>query len=132
MTAADLAQIDGVDEGMVKWLFGKLGIDRKLTIICDSNRPEKIRGLRAAGFDRAGSAIKGPGSIKDGIDLLCSMKVYYTSCSKNVKHEQENYSRKVDKYGVVLEEPEDVDNHTIDPARYVAQWLKKEGIIRKM
>ena len=62
--------------------------------------------------------------------LLENLKVFYTASSKNVAYEQENYSRKVDRYGVVLEEPEDKDNHICDSARYVALYLQKEGIIK--
>ena len=75
---------------------------------------------------------KPKGSVRDGIDLLNNLKVFYTDSSVNLKYEQENYSRKVDRYGIVLEEPEDIDNHLMDPARYIALYLQAEGIIRKV
>jgi len=77
-------------------------------------------------------ANKVAGSIIDGVDLLNNLQVFYTSTSTNLKYEQENYSRQVDRTGVVLEEPEDVDNHLMDPTRYVAQYLQGLGIIRQM
>jgi len=46
-----------------------------------------------------------------------------------LQYEHENYSRQVDRYGIVLEEPEDLNNHLIDPIRYVAQYLRKIGVI---
>ncbi len=49
---------------------------------------------------------------------------------RNLKNEQENYSRLVDRYGVVLEEPEDLNNHLIDPARYIVAFLRAQGIIK--
>jgi phage terminase large subunit len=132
LTTSERAAIDGQDEGIVSWMFSKLGIDREKTIVCDPNRVTKIRALRTAGWDYAIAANKPAGSIIDGIDLLNNMKVYFTSDSENIRYEQENYSRKVDRYGVVLEEPEDVDNHHIDQVRYVALFLQSQGIIRKV
>jgi PBSX family phage terminase large subunit len=125
-------QINSDDEegGLVQWFFEKLGIDRESIIICDPNRKMKIIALRQIGFDNAISAHKPPGSIKDGIDLLDSLDVYYTEESKNIQYEQENYSRKVDRYGVVLDQALDTDNHLMDPIRYVAQFLQMEGIIK--
>ena len=65
-------------------------------------------------------------------DLLNSLDVYYTNTSENLKYENENYSRKIDRHGIVLEEPEDIDNHLCDPARYIVQYLQQEEIIRKI
>lgn len=128
----EISQIQSnIDEGFIMWYFRKLGIDNKRPIICDSNRPLKIIALRKAGFEMALAAVKGSGSVVDGIDLLNNLDVYYTHTSINLKYENENYSRKVDKRtGEVLEEPEDMDNHLIDPARYVAQFLVQQGIIK--
>lgn len=125
------AQIESAEEGIVKWMFRKLGVPTDAYIVCDNNRPLKILALRDAGWEYAIAAIKPPGSVIDGIDSLNNIKVYYTSSSINLKYEQENYSRKVDRFGVVLEEPEDKDNHTIDPARYIFQFLADQEIIKK-
>lgn len=128
----ELIQIsEDEDGGLVKWMFNKLNIDKTKYIICDNNRPLKISALQDAGFDYAIAAPKPPGSIIDGITLVNEIKVYYTSSSVNAKKEQENYSRLVDRYGIVLEEPEDKDNHICDPTRYVALFLKFMGIIKK-
>lgn len=132
LTPTELHQIGVEDEGIVSWMFNKLSIDNTRSIVCDSNRPMKIIALRNAGYDYAIAAPKGTGSIVDGIDLVNNLRVYYTSDSVNIKHEQENYSRKVDRYGIVLEEPEDFDNHHMDGARYIATFLQAEGIIRKV
>jgi len=132
LTATELAQIDNTEEGLVMWKFRKMNINPEKVIVCDSNRPLKILALRRAGFEYSISATKGAGSVIDGIDLLNSLKVYYTNTSANLKYEQENYSRKVDRYGIVLEEPEDTDNHLMDPARYGAEYWRKEGLIRNI
>lgn len=141
LSGTDREQISGMDaafkdadapnekNGIVTWMFGKLGIDSSAVIVCDSNRPTKIRALRRAGYEYAIGVKKATGSIIDGIDTLNNMPVYYTSDSENIASEQENYSRKTDRYGVVLEEPEDIDNHHMDGARYIALFLQDQGII---
>ena len=124
-------QIGNIPEGFIGWYFNKLNIRKNDIIICDTNRPEKIRALRDAGYDYSIGAYKGSGSIVDGVDGLSNIKVYYTNNSFNLKYEQENYSRVVDRYGkVVDDEFEDLNNHLIDPLRYVYQFLRREGIIR--
>lgn len=132
LTTTELAQINGSSEGIVRWKFAKLGVPEGQVVVCDSNRPLKILALREAGWEYAIAAIKGPGSIIDGIDLVNNLRVYFTSSSVNLKYEQENYSRKMDRQGVILEEPEDTDNHLIDPVRYIATFLQDQGIISKI
>jgi phage terminase large subunit len=131
LTPVELEHINAQDEGIVTFMFNKLSISKTSPIVCDSNRLLKIAALRRAGWS-AIPAIKPAGSIIDGIDLLNNLKVYYTHTSANLKYEQENYSRKVDRYGVILEEPEDVDNHLADPSRYLATYLQYLGIIKRV
>lgn len=120
-----------IEEGFIMWYFRKLGINADRPQICDNNRPNKVIALRKAGFEKAVTATKGQGSIIDGIDGLNNIDVYYTHTSVNFKNEQENYSRLVDKRtGEVLEEPEDDNNHLMDPARYIYQFLVEIGLIK--
>ncbi len=132
LNPTERAQISREEEGFIMWYFKRLGINPANLIVCDNNRPLKIRALRHAGFEYAIEAVKGSGSIVDGIDLLNGMQIYYTASSENFAYEQENYSRKVDRLGEVQEEPEDTDNHLMDPARYIAERLRKEGIIKNI
>lgn len=131
MTPSILNHIRSQDEGIVSWMFKRLQIPYNDYIICDNNRPNKIKALRSAGWEYALAADKSKGTILDGIDLLNSLEVFYTHTSTNLKNEQESYSRLVDRYGIVLEEPEDDNNHLIDPTRYVATFLQSQGVIRK-
>lgn len=132
LTTTERMQIEGAEEGIVKWMFERLGIPKNQNIICDNNREAKIVALRYAGWEYALAAAKGRGSILDGIDMLNNLRIYYTSSSTNLKYEQENYSRKIDRYGAILEEPEDTNNHLLDPLRYVCAFLYDEGIIKKV
>jgi phage terminase large subunit len=122
---------DNSQEGIVVWLFEKLGIPKDRPIICDTNRPIKIAILRRKDYD-IHLSLKPKGSILDGIDLIDNLNVFYTKSSVNLAYEQENYSRKVDRHGVVLEEPEDKDNHTMDCVRYISTHLQSEGILIKV
>lgn len=130
LTPKELEEVNKIDEGLVSWMFKKHNIDKKSIIVCDTNRPLKISALWDAGFDYATAAPKPPGSIIDGINLVCGMNVYFTSSSANIKYEQENYERQVDRYGIVLEEPVDKENHLTDPTRYIALYLTMMGIIK--
>lgn len=130
LSQQELSLIKESDEGIVSWMFNKIGVSKSNIIICDNNRHEKIKALRRAGWDYAIAAGKGPGSKIDGIDVLNNIRVYYTTDSVNLKYEHENYSRKVDKYGSVLEEPQEEDDHTMDVSRYIALFLQSEGIIK--
>ena len=129
MPINDLAALQHDPEGLVKRQFNLMGISPKAVIACDTNRPQKTKALRVAGYDYAIAAPKG--LIVDGINLLLDMPVYYCSSSKDLHNEQENYSWKKDRYGIRLEEPEDIDNHLIDAVRYAAQYLRAVGVITK-
>ncbi|HEY8969728.1 MAG TPA: phage terminase large subunit [Puia sp.] len=132
LTTSELHQINSEEEGIVTWRLNRIGLNKKTLIICDNNRPDKISALRRHGWN-AMPAHKGAGSVNDGIDLLNNLKgVYYTSSSTNLEYEQENYSWQTDRHGVVMEDPEDMDNHLIDPARYIAQHLQAIGVIKRV
>ncbi len=128
LTTTELGQVNATEEGLVRWKFDRLGIPKNAMILCDNNRPSKVMALRQAGYDYAITASKV--EIIEGINLLEKLKVYYTKSSKNIQYEQENYCRKVDRYGIVLEEAEDINNHLIDDARYIALFLRAQGIIK--
>lgn len=132
LAPTELELITGVSEGLVSWYFNKLGIPKNGIIVCDPNRLEKISALRKVGYSYAQSANKPAGSINFGIDTLNDTACYFTKSSKNLKYEQENYSRKVDRYGVVMEDPEDFDNHLMDCARYGSFYLRRAGILKKI
>jgi len=121
---------EGENLGIVSYMFSKLGINKKQTIICDNNRPLKIAMLRRCGWEYAYPAQKGQGSIKDGVDLVESIPVCYTDDSPNLENEYENYSYPKDRYGVVMDEPEDDNNHLCDPTRYIVQHLAKQGLVK--
>jgi len=134
LTSEQNKMLNQDDEGLVKWLFSRLNIDKSKPVVCDSNRPNKISALRDMGWDYAISAgaVKVKGSILDGVDIINGLQVFYTRDSKNIEMEQKNYSRKEDRFGVVLEEPADEYNHLMDAIRYVVLIMRREGVIKSI
>ena len=132
LTNTEKIQIEANDEGLVTWLFNRLKIPKGKTIICDNNRPTKIVSLRRAGWEYAKAVQKLQGSIIDGIDILQNLDVYYTENSTNIDTEQRLYAWDKDRNGNQLEQPIDINNHTIDAIRYGAFHLVEQGIIKRI
>ena len=132
LTTTQLAQIQGRDgDGFITWLFDKLNIPKNAYIICDSNRPEKIKSLRKAGWTYAVAVDGSSKKIIDGIDLLHNLDVFYTDASPNIHNEQLVYCWDKDRNENHLEKPIDQDNHHIDRIRYGAKWWQNKGLIQK-
>lgn len=86
-------------------------------IIADSAEPKSIKELSLVKGINILPASKGPDSIKQGIDLMKSYKIYLTKKSFNLINEFNNYVWKKDKSGNVLNIPTGKD-HGIDSSRY--------------
>lgn len=131
MSQSELHQINGQEDGLVPWLFQKLGIPKERVIVCDNNRPNKIIALRRSGWEYA-VGVGGKSKLLDRINTLQGINIFYTSTSKNIEYEQENYCYEKDKFGVLQEEPVDQDNHTIDAIAYLVQKLFDIGVIKRI
>lgn len=105
--------------GMVVYMLRKLGIPKDAYIVCDSAKPDHIKTIKNFGWDYAYGIDKPKGSIMHGISLLQSTNVFYTDNSTNVDFEQQNYRYKKDRAGVIDDEAEDDNNHTMDCLRYI-------------
>lgn len=88
-------------------------------LICDSAEPKSIEELRRLGFN-VHASIKGPDSIKVGIDILQRHELRITKRSVNMIKELRGYVWEKDKSGELTGKPIDTMNHTIDPLRYLA------------
>lgn len=119
-----------------KFLKGKIpGID-KHEVIADSARPESIshlskamspNGQRKADYlgDIEG-AVKGPGSVEDGINHLKTYSIIVHPACQQVQNELKRYSFKVDRLtGEVTRVIVDKYNHYIDALRYAVEKVMK-------
>jgi phage terminase large subunit len=99
-------------------LFGKVPGSRKWRIRGDSARPETISYMNRHGFTVV-SALKGAGSVEDGIEFLKSHEIVVHPACKHTIDELTLYSYKIDKKtDEVLPLLEDKQNHVIDAMRY--------------
>lgn len=88
-------------------------------VICDSAEPKSIEELRRQGIN-ATPAVKGPDSIKIGIDILKRNELMVTKNSINLIKELRGYTWEIDKSGKQTGKPVDFNNHLIDALRYLA------------
>lgn len=108
-------------------LFDTIEGSRKFLIRADSARPETVSYMKRQGF-RIIPAIKGQGSIEDGVEFLRSFDIIvHTRCVK-VAEELTLYAYKVDEHtGDILPALDDKNNHTIDALRYALEELRRTG-----
>lgn len=97
-------------------------------VIADSHDPATISQLSRTQIHRSGEriealniigAVKGPGSVEEGINWLKSFKIVVDPSCKNTIFELHNYKYQVDKNnGEIIPKIEDKHNHAIDALRY--------------
>lgn len=108
-------------------LFDTIEGSRDWLIRADSARPETVSYMRRQGF-RITPAIKGVGSIEDGIEFLRSFDIVVHPRCKKVAEELTLYAYKVDEHtGDILPFLDDKNNHTIDALRYALEELRRSG-----
>jgi phage terminase large subunit len=103
----------------------------KWPMVADSSRPETISHLRKNGFPKIMSAIKGPGSVEDGVEFLKSFNIKVHPRCRHVIDELTLYSYKVDKAtDKVLPVLVDKDNHHIDWMRYALEGVRRIASVK--
>ena len=108
-------------------LFDTVGGAKKFLIRADSSRPETVSYMKRQGYRIIG-AIKGPGSVEDGVEFLRSFDIIVHPRCVKVADELTLYAYKVDKHtGDILPMLEDKNNHTIDALRYALEELRRTG-----
>lgn len=99
----------------------------KEQIVADSAEPKSIAELRKLGIRRCIPAVKGPDSLKNGIDRLQRYDIIIDErCPKTIE-EFDNYTWVKDKKtGEYINEPIDMFNHHIDSIRYGTQNVMRK------
>lgn len=94
-------------------------------ITADSARPETVSYMKRKGF-RIGAAIKGAGSLEDGIEFLRTFDIVVHPRCVHTIEELTLYSWKTDPLtGEILPVLADKDNHLIDAARYGLEAVRR-------
>lgn len=107
-------------------LFDRVPDSRKWFITADSARPETISYIRNHGFPKINSAIKGPGSLEEGVEFLKAYDIVVHPRCKHLIDELTLYKYKEDKLtGQILPMLEDKNNHVIDALRYACEGVRK-------
>jgi phage terminase large subunit len=103
------------------------GIDKRAYIYADSEDPKSIAELRLYGWNFI-PAVKGPDSVRAGINKLKDFNVKIVSGSKNIRIEQLNYKWELDANENPTNKPIDQFNHALDAIRYAVftKYLKPQ------
>jgi phage terminase large subunit len=99
----------------------------KYLIRADSARPETVSYMKRRGY-RITAALKGPGSIEDGVQFLKAFDIVIHPRCTNLINEFTLYGYKIDpQTDEILPVLEDRHNNTIDGARYALEELRRTG-----
>jgi phage terminase large subunit len=107
-------------------LFMSVPEAEKWPITADSARPETISHMQKHGFPKIFAAIKGPGSLEDGVEWLKSFDIVVHPRCVHTIDELTMYSYKTDPLTQkVLPILEDKKNHVIDALRYACEGARR-------
>lgn len=97
----------------------------KWLITADGSRPETISYLKRRGF-KIVAAVKGAGSVEDGISFLKSFDIVVHPRCENTAEEFKTFSWKIDPLtGETLPVLGEKDNHVIDACRYGCEAVRR-------
>ena len=116
----------GMTNDVIATTITDLGFAKE-RIIADSAEPKSIAEIKRLGISHIKPAVKGPDSVKNGIDRLQRFDIIIDErCPKTIE-EFENYTWKKDrKTNEYINEPIDSFNHHIDSIRYGTQNLLRK------
>ena len=101
----------------------------KERIIADAAEPKSIAELRRLGISRIIGAVKGPDSVKNGIDKIQRYDIVIDERCVNTIEEFDNYTWVKDKKtGEYINQPIDMFNHHIDSIRYGIQEVMRRKV----
>lgn len=107
-------------------LFMSVPEAEKWPITADSARPETISHMQKNGFPKMSYAVKGAGSVEEGIAWLQSFDIVVHPRCTHVADELTMFSYKTDPLtNQVLPILSDKNNHTIDALRYACEGARR-------
>ena len=116
----------GCDIDFTPDLFASIPQSTKWPIVADSSRPETISYMQKHGFPNIVKAVKGAGSVKEGLAFLQSYDIVVHPRCIHTIDELTHCEYKVDKLtGLITSEPKDMDNHVIDALMYANEGARR-------
>lgn len=100
---------------------------KRALIVADSAEPKSIDEIRVYGLNIV-PAMKGPGSVNQGIQFVQGQNISVTKRSTNLLKEYRNYLWKTDREGKPLNVPDGLNDHALDALRYAMSSMAKNGI----
>jgi phage terminase large subunit len=101
-------------------MMDSAGVPKTASIYADSADPRSIETLRRLGWKNIYAAVKGPDSIRSGIDKIHTFQVSANPASQNLIEEYYNYA-----YRTGTDKPIDNYNHAMDALRYAVGALQE-------
>jgi phage terminase large subunit len=100
--------VNEMDTNEIIQLADRQGLDKPLTMYCDSAEPDRIRMWQKAGYN-AVPVHNNPGSVKAQIDILKKMRIYiHPSCVNTIKEIQQWKWKKNTQTNEYIDEPIEV------------------------
>lgn len=122
----------GCDIDKTPALFDTVPDSRAWPIVADSARPETISHMRNHGFPKMVAAVKGAGSIEEGVKFLQGFDIVVSPACVNAIDELTAYKYKTDPLtGKVLPILEDKKNNVIDALRYACEGARRAAAAAK-
>ena len=116
----------GMTNDVIATTITSLGFAKE-RIVADSAEPKSIAELRRLGITRITAAVKGPDSVKNGIDRLQRFDIIIDERCEHTIEEFDNYTWIKDKKtGEFINQPIDTFNHHIDSIRYGVQNVMRK------
>ena len=122
-------ELYGREKTTNEWIAvaNKLGLERQLLMICDSEDPGQIKTWSNAGYMAYGVK-KYQGSVRDQIDKLKAFnKIYINAKCTNTYKESKNWKWRQDKNGKFLDEPMTQDDDAMAALRYSCDLFGRTG-----
>jgi len=121
----DEIYIHEMDTSEIIELANRRGLNKYLTMYCDSAEPDRIQMWNNAGY-HAVPVIKEPGSVQAQIDYLKQRKIYiHPKCVNTIKEIQQWSWKKDRKTGLYLDEPVEVFDDAMAALRYSTEPLRR-------
>lgn len=110
-------------------LANEKGIQKKISMYCDSAEPDRIQMWKKAGY-RARPVKKEAGSVRAQIDCLKQRKIHiHPSCVNTIKEIQQWKWKKDERLNVYLDEPVSVFDDAMAMLRYSVEEIRRNRVV---